>query len=555
MSFSPPLHIASHSANGSSGNSSSHGYNPTCLRHQEDLINAYEAEEERIINVLSRKLEQLKEDNIQLENTLEAESESHVNRLSRELSALRIAHHQLQQHQQQSQSPQEPSSPSLRYNNVNSAPTGFISPNMSPDNRRGFKSFVSSGRWGMDPGEPSPEMMLEAMRRENEQLRNKLVDTERDYIRISRLNEIYREELIDHRRRLGLAVDNLIGLSSSDPFSQPTHRRSSSASSSGQAYFSNTSSPSTSAFHIPSSSYVPRHALPQSHTSNHPHTHIGVPIPRPPSQIHRPKNNISSESNTPLSYSPSSAPSAESSPLYPFSPVPSSSSSPPSYANPTSFVSVSTNLTTPPSSMSFNSVGLGMGMGYGPTSRGLSYPSVPPPSLSSSFGSPTVSLLHIPNGSGRDASLSPVEPLSRRNSNAGSSVGGGGNNARRGSLDRRIVESGSLRSGSGAGGGSQSRRGSFDRGVPIGGRLAETGTLLMSGRSGRSRAGSQTHGHCVPGSGGPLPETVNEVEDSSLPITETLELGEVSNSSPAFSGTGTGMLDNSDLDIPSTKSR
>ena len=44
--------------------------------------------------------------------------------------------------------------------------------------------------------------MLEAMRRENEHLRNKLVDTERDYIRISRLNEIYREELIVHRRRV-----------------------------------------------------------------------------------------------------------------------------------------------------------------------------------------------------------------------------------------------------------------------------------------------------------------------------------------------------------------
>jgi hypothetical protein len=41
--------------------------------------------------------------------------------------------------------------------------------------------------------------MLEAMRRENEQLRNRLVDTEREYIRISRLNEIYREELIQHR--------------------------------------------------------------------------------------------------------------------------------------------------------------------------------------------------------------------------------------------------------------------------------------------------------------------------------------------------------------------
>lgn len=53
-----------------------------------------------------------------------------------------------------------------------------------------------------NPLEPRAETMLEAMRKENEQLRNKLVDMERDYIRITRLNEIYREELIDHRRRV-----------------------------------------------------------------------------------------------------------------------------------------------------------------------------------------------------------------------------------------------------------------------------------------------------------------------------------------------------------------
>jgi hypothetical protein len=49
---------------------------------------------------------------------------------------------------------------------------------------------------------PSAEVMLEAMRRENEQLRNRLVDTERDYVRVSRLNEVYREELLEHRRRV-----------------------------------------------------------------------------------------------------------------------------------------------------------------------------------------------------------------------------------------------------------------------------------------------------------------------------------------------------------------
>lgn len=47
MSFSdsPPIHRLSSAATSSKG--------------QEDLINAYEAEEERIINVLSRKLEQV----------------------------------------------------------------------------------------------------------------------------------------------------------------------------------------------------------------------------------------------------------------------------------------------------------------------------------------------------------------------------------------------------------------------------------------------------------------------------------------------------------------
>ncbi|KAJ7598440.1 hypothetical protein C8J56DRAFT_914086 [Mycena floridula] len=340
---------------------------------QEDLINAYEAEEERIINVLSRKLEQLREEKIVLENTLEAESESHVNKLSRELTALRLA--QLQ-------------------NGITA--NGGVS--ASPER------FLSSA-------DPSMETMLEAMRRENEQLRNRLADTERDFIRIFRLNEIYREELIEHRNRLGLSVDNLIGMSSPDPFSLPTHYRSSSSS-------SNASSPSTSVSRPP------------------PH---GVPIPRPPSQIRRAPNQAS-EGNTPLSHSPSSSDSP-----FPLSPVTST--------NPASSVSYNTNLTSPPS---FNPT-----MTFATPSRGLSYPSVPPPSLSSSFGSPTVAL-HMPH---REPAVSPTEPSSRRNSNA-----------RRGSFnERRVVETGSLRS---------SRRESVERGA----RIAESGSLA----NGRSRAGSHS---------------------------------------------------------------
>ena len=215
--------------------------------------------------------------------------------------------------------------------------------------------------------------------------------------------------------QLGLSVDNLIGLASPDPYSQPTHKRSSST------YSNTSSSPSTSIMHL--STHMPR-----------PTTH-GVPIPRPPSQIHRP-NNSGMDGNQPLSQSPSSSESP-----FPFSPM----------TNPTSLTSPNTNITSPPTSLSFNSTTAS----YGALSRGLSYPSVPPPSLSSSFGSPSVSL-HMHH---RDSSLSPIEPLSRRNSNAW-----------RGDW-RSINRSGET-----------SRRGSVERGA----RVAETGTLVP-----RSRASSQ----------------------------------------------------------------
>ncbi|KAG6332269.1 hypothetical protein ID866_6818 [Astraeus odoratus] len=359
---------------------------PSQLKREESLINAYEAEEERIINILSRKLEQLREEKIQLENVLEAESESHVNRLNRELSALRLAQQQQQQQQQQQ-----------------------AAGSTTPDSRSG--TFLN----GYDPTAPSPEVLLEAMRCENEQLRNRLVDTERDYVRIARLNEIYREELLEHRRRLGLCVDNLVGLASADPFSQPTHRRRSA---------SNLSSPSTSVVHSSSSSRI---------------TH-GVPIPRPSSSIRRPVNNPS-ESNTPLSHSPSSTESP-----FPFSPT---------ATNPASYVSNGTHLTTPPSSAS---LGSNPPPPYpAPNPHALTYPSVPPPSLSSSYGSPVVS--YFPH---RDNTVSPAEPLWANG---------------RGGSDWR-VESGTLRNGR-----NRSRRDSVERGA----RIAETGTLIP-----RSRAGSQS---------------------------------------------------------------
>ncbi|KAI0277990.1 hypothetical protein BGY98DRAFT_976153 [Russula aff. rugulosa BPL654] len=201
--------------------------------------------------------------------------------------------------------------------------------------------------------------MLEAMRRENEHLRNRW------------------EELIQHRRRLGLPVDNLIGLSAHDPYFQPTHRRS----------FSNTSSPSTSVV-LPPMSGGP-HAVRASPS---------VAIPRPPSQIHRPLQ--TPHQNRPPRYPTLHRPhrTLHTSPhLYPHTRqasqqrdhTPSSTSAPRGTA--------STTIAPQP----------------------LSYPSVPPPSLSSSYAGPD-SPVELRGSRWRHGSLHELRQASRSASRHGS---------------------------------------------------------------------------------------------------------------------------------------
>ena len=242
--------------------------------------------------------------------------------------------------------------------------------------------------------------------------------------------------------QLGLSVDSLIGLTSADrdPFAHPTHHRPPPT----------TTTTTTMAAAGPS---------------------YGVPIPRPASQVHRPASPLRS-----LSTSPSSP---ALSPLYPAS-SPADSflhrrySSSASGATPASFVSVSTNITSPPSSAGAGAAAAAAAAAF--VVHGLTYPSVPPPSLSSSFGSPSVQL-HVP--------LSPTEPRSRR-----------GSGARRGSIgagERRVVETGSLR-----------RGGERTAPIPIGGRVAEVGALAPRGHANG------------------LPATVVEDDDDGL---EDMDLG------------------------------
>ncbi|KZV76575.1 hypothetical protein PENSPDRAFT_747466 [Peniophora sp. CONT] len=353
MSLSPPIRRLS-----------------TASQREEALIYQYEAEEERIINVLSRKLEQLQDEKAELENALEAENERNVNRLSRQISALRA------------------------------------SSNATPSSASSTTS--SSNSQAPDPLRPDSAVLLESMRRENEALRSKVVDLEREFIKVSRLNEIYREELIQHRSRAGLSVDALIGHSSSSPQAQPEHPRHPRA----HARIANANGGSGLDIGAPHVEPSPiRAALAAS----------AVPIPRPPSQIHRPSQQLSTES-TPSS---SSAASTD------LSPVLSPSALPASYV---------TNQTSLPSS----------GSPVAPIPRivpnlPLTYPSVPPPSLASSLGSPVASLhAHMDD---RD------EQFGGRWAREGRRSGSHSESRERG---YRIAETGSLRS----------RRGSAAQGAP-----------------------------------------------------------------------------------------
>ncbi|KAF8309005.1 hypothetical protein DL93DRAFT_2086172 [Clavulina sp. PMI_390] len=54
----------------------------------------------------------------------------------------------------------------------------------------------------------SSSTILEALRRENDTLRRRLTETERDYNRVTRMNDIYREELIQHRTRVSHSLSS-----------------------------------------------------------------------------------------------------------------------------------------------------------------------------------------------------------------------------------------------------------------------------------------------------------------------------------------------------------
>lgn len=129
-----------------------------------------------------------------------------------------------------------------------------------------------------------------------------------------------------------------------------------------------------------------------------------LPIHRPPSQIHRPTGSEPQNPNASVPTSASSPDSSTPASPFPFSPLSSSLTS-------AALTGYQTTLTTPASVPPLTHIPPTLG-----NPNQLTYPHVPPPSLSSSLGSPV-------------AMFSPVNAMSRRNSRVAET----GSLARRGS--------------------------------------------------------------------------------------------------------------------------
>jgi hypothetical protein len=348
--------------------------------------------------------------------------------------------------------------------------------------------------------------------------------------------------------QLGLAVDSLIGLSGSSvpnspaqSFLQPTHlRRESSASESGgisSVHDAHTSEPrrtasppnrATGATPIPIHPSAPLAAI----TTTAAPVPMGVPIPRSNSN-HQPQRhhsvNLSSTSSSSASTETSTTTTSPSSSLPPspfaFSPPtttlaanfrhgngrPRATSDAPYFNEQDQDVSFSngTQLTTPSSSnnspfalhlpvmhehLPLNIPHVGA-WSLGPQ---LSYPSVPPPSLSSSLGSPILSRRNSVHAQHR-ASSPPPSSLAASNIQDGN-AGEDGNGAREDN-DRATPEPG-VNSGTpvstpnvGTTGASLSSLRRFTS-VERGARIAETGSLVAHrrGEGGGGRGGSNSGG-------------------------------------------------------------
>lgn len=293
------------------------------IKSMEALINGYEAEEEMIMNKLSRRLDELRRHELAMSVAMEAESESIVNRLQRQL---RVVQGQLAAAKAGSEDAGKTSGG--RIGSSSNEAEGL-------PNTVGLQAFLS----GSDPVVMGNA--IESLRAEKDDMQHRIDDLSND-------NDALRQELIDLRRRLGIPVDDLVGLGGNKKKTTPT-------------------------FH-PTSSNI-------SHPSN------GEPAPSQPISFNRQPAtgfSTSTSSSSDAAQSPLVSYSAAETGATSFSPSPFGSASQHSYSY----------AVPPPPANTFASPQTGYYTAGGrivhPAGTGgmpLTYPSVPPPSLSTSIAS------------------------------------------------------------------------------------------------------------------------------------------------------------------------
>lgn len=297
------------------------------IKNMEALINGYEAEEEMIMNKLSRRLDELRRHEVSMSMAMEVESENIVNRLQRQL---RVVQGQLAAAQAGSGSTDGGSGQAPGKTRSSDKETGF-------PNAVGLQAFLS----GSDPVVMGNA--VEALRAEKAEMQHRIDSLSND-------NDSLRQELIDLRRRLGIPVDDLVGLGGNKKKSASTLHPA----------LTNTMLPSN-----------------------------GEPLPSQPISFNR-----QSANTTGFSTSTSSSSDAAQSPLVSYSAAETGATS----FSPSPFGSASQHsfsyAVPPPPANTFASPSAGYYNAGGrivhPAGTGgmpLTYPSVPPPSLSTSLTS------------------------------------------------------------------------------------------------------------------------------------------------------------------------
>ncbi|KIK60723.1 hypothetical protein GYMLUDRAFT_261297 [Collybiopsis luxurians FD-317 M1] len=202
-------------------------------RGQEKLINSDEAKEDKLINILAEQLEQLRADKIELQNAPKAESNIPVRRLGRPRSSRAAPQNKKPNDMNRKDrvavqvggdTTRDPSTEvmldninlrreSERLRHVNEL-LRHENGQLRHENGRLRKELADLEQYFSRENKQLRRKLANLDSRENEQLRKKLADIERDYTRVSRLNDCFREELIHHGNRLGQPVSDLFRMHS-----------------------------------------------------------------------------------------------------------------------------------------------------------------------------------------------------------------------------------------------------------------------------------------------------------------------------------------------------